>query len=64
MAKQKDYKELSAELDDILAKLQSSDLDVDQAVKAFERGKEIAKQLETYLKQAETKIKKAASLDT
>lgn len=53
-----DYKKLSAELDEILAKLQSPDLDVDEALKAYERGVAITKELETYLKEAENKIQK------
>jgi exodeoxyribonuclease VII small subunit len=58
-AKKIDYKELSAELDEVLAKLQSAtDLDVDEAVKAYERGMEIAKELESYLKEAENKVTK------
>jgi exodeoxyribonuclease VII small subunit len=56
--KKTDYTKLNAELDEILVKLQSSDLDVDEAVKAYERGMNIAKELEAYLKQAENKIKK------
>lgn len=55
---QTDYKKLSEELDEVLAKLQSADLDVDEAVAAYERGMAIAKQLETYLKQAENKVTK------
>lgn len=53
-----DYRVLSAELDDVLARLQSAELDVDEAVRAYERGMEIAKELEAYLKDAENKVKK------
>jgi len=53
-----DYKPLSAELDDILAKLQSAELDVDEAVKLYTRGMEIAKELEKYLQAAENKVTK------
>jgi len=56
MTKNIDYKALSAELDDVLEKLQSGDLDVDEAVKAYERSMEISKQLETYLQEAENKV--------
>lgn len=56
--KQIDYKVLSTELDDVLVRLQSDDLDVDQAFKLYERGMEITKQLEKYLKQAENKVTK------
>lgn len=58
MPKSKNYEELTVELNEILAKLQSTDLAVDEAVKVYERGVAIAKELETYLKQAENKIKK------
>jgi exodeoxyribonuclease VII small subunit len=56
--KKTDYKELSGELDEILSRLQSADLDIDEAVKAYERGMAIAKELEDYLKTAENKIVK------
>ena len=53
-----DYKKLSEELDSVLAKLQSAELDVDEAVKLYERGMVIAKELESYLKNAENKVTK------
>lgn len=53
-----DYRALSAELDDIVAELQQADLDIDAAVKQYQRGMEIVKQLETYLKTAENTVKK------
>lgn len=56
--KKTDYKALSSELDEILSKLQSADLDVDEAVKMYERGMTIAKELEAYLKEAENKVTK------
>lgn len=59
--KKADYKKLSAELDETLAKLQSVDLDVDEALKAYERGMAIAKELEDYLQKAGNKIKKVKS---
>ena len=55
-AKVVDYATLSKELDDILDQMQSEDLQVDQAVKLYERGAEITKQLEAYLKSAENTI--------
>lgn len=61
MTKKLDYKKLSAELDDILDKLQSPDLDVDEALASYERGMTIAKELEKYLKDAENKIQKVVS---
>lgn len=58
MVKKSDYKTLNAELDEVLAKLQSEDLDVDEAVTLYERGIEITKHLEAYLKDAENKVAK------
>lgn len=56
--KQADYRSLNTELDTILHNLQSEDLDVDEAVALYERGIAIAKELETYLKEAENKVTK------
>ena len=57
-AKRTDYQKLQAELDAILAKLQSADLDVDEAVQAYDRGMQIAAELEAYLEQAQNKVTK------
>ncbi|HTE21683.1 MAG TPA: exodeoxyribonuclease VII small subunit [Candidatus Limnocylindria bacterium] len=51
-----DYAALSAELDALVAQLQSADLDVNEAVKAYERGMAIVKELDQYLKTAENKV--------
>lgn len=56
--KEIDYQSLNEELQTILNSLDSSDLDVDAAIKQYERGMEIVKELETYLKTAENKVKK------
>lgn len=56
MTKATNYKQLSAQLDDIMAKLQSEDIDIDEAIKLYEQGSTIVKQLETYLKTAENKV--------
>jgi exodeoxyribonuclease VII small subunit len=64
MTKEINYVELSQELDTILAQLQADDFDVDEAIKLYERGIEISKQLETYLKTAQNKVTKLkASFD-
>ena len=52
------YKSLNTELDDILLRLQSEDIDIDEAVKLYERGIAITKELEAYLKTAENKVTK------
>lgn len=57
MVKQKiDYKEMSAELNDVLSQMQSSDIDVDDAIKLYERGMKLTQQLQEYLQQAENNI--------
>ncbi len=56
--KQINYQEMAAELDTILESLQTSDMDIDQAVKAYEQGMQLVKELEEYLHQAENKITK------
>ncbi len=58
MAKEKkpNYRLLSAELDEVLGKLEGAGLDIDEALAAYERGAAIIKQLENYLKTAENKV--------
>lgn len=51
------YAELQSELDTILAKLQSEQADIDEAMKLYERGEKIIKQLEQHLAKAENTIK-------
>ncbi len=58
MSKEKSYRELNDELDGIISRLQSSDLDVDQVVKEYEKASVLVKQLEAYLKSAGNKITK------
>lgn len=52
------YEELNLELEAVLADLQREDLDVDEALARYERGLELVKQLENYLKTAENKVQK------
>jgi exodeoxyribonuclease VII small subunit len=56
--KKTDYAALQRELDEILSRLQSDDVDIDVAVGAYERGMEIVKELEVYLAVAENKVTK------
>jgi len=58
MTKQLDYKALRIELETIMATLDDDRLDVDEVTKQYQRGMEIVKDLETYLKTAENKVKK------
>lgn len=59
MAKtEKSYRELHAELEALLNNLQSSDIDVDEAIETYEQAEVLIKQLEARLKEAEITIKK------
>jgi len=51
-----DYHALTEELHALTAKLESGDLDIDEAVTSYERGLEIVAQLETRLARAENKV--------
>lgn len=59
--KEIDYQALNTELQDILTRLQSDDLSIDEALKSYERGIAITKELEKYLKTAENKVAKIRS---
>jgi len=54
--KEPTYAELKIELDQVLDSLQQDGVGVDEALKAYERGMELVKQLETALQEAENKI--------
>ncbi|HJQ08887.1 MAG TPA: exodeoxyribonuclease VII small subunit [Candidatus Saccharimonadales bacterium] len=56
MATNTDYKSASKALDEVLAKLQKPDIQVDEAVKLYEEGLRLIKQCETHLTEAENKI--------
>jgi exodeoxyribonuclease VII small subunit len=56
-----DYAALNTELEQLLDDLQSGDLSIDEALKAYERGQAIVRQLQAYLKSAENKVKKITS---
>lgn len=58
MSKTTDYKQLNQELEVILDKMQSADLDIDEAIKQYERGIAVVEELQGYLKQAENKVTK------
>ncbi len=52
------YLVLKTELDEVMSKLQREDLDVDAALVYYQRGLELVKQLEAYLKSAENTLTK------
>jgi len=53
---ERSFAELKRELDKVLDSLQANDADVDVALKSYERGMELVKQLENQLKNAENKV--------
>lgn len=60
MAKQVNinFLKLSSELDEIINKLQSGDVDIDESLKLYGQGREIIEKLQAYLKTAENKVTK------
>jgi len=54
--KELDYRALTDELDALLANLQHSDIQVDEAMKLYERGLTLIKKLEERLGQAENEL--------
>jgi exodeoxyribonuclease VII small subunit len=53
-----DYQKLNQELETLLMELDSEQGDIDESIKKYQRGMEIVKLLEDYLKTAENKVKK------
>lgn len=51
-----DFGKSMAELEEIADYLQGSEVNLDEAIKKYERGTEIARRLRDYLKSAENKI--------
>lgn len=58
MTKQLTTTQLQAELDELLLWFESDKVDLDEAVKKYERGTLLVKELEARLKTAENTIKK------
>lgn len=52
----RNYRELNLELESIMLQLQREDLDIDEALQGYERGLQLIKELETYLKTAQNQI--------
>ena len=50
------YQELKTELESVMNRLQAEDLDVDEALRLYQRGLELVQQLDTYLKTAKNNI--------
>jgi exodeoxyribonuclease VII small subunit len=57
----KTYAELATELQAIITWFETDTFDVDQAVKQYERGLELVRQLEQYLGAAENSVRELAA---
>ncbi|PID31837.1 exodeoxyribonuclease VII small subunit [Candidatus Saccharibacteria bacterium] len=55
-SQQYDYQALQQELDDIMAKLESTDVPIDTVVELYERGLEVVRTMERHLQNAENVI--------
>lgn len=53
-----DYQKTKAELDDLLAWFQSSEVSIDEAMKKYQRGEEFLKQLEKYLNDSKARVER------
>lgn len=53
----KNYSELKNKLNQIIDRIQSPDIELDEAIKLHKEGEAIIKELEVYLAQASQKIK-------
>lgn len=58
---QKSYRQMSEQLDEILAWFDSAEVDLDEAMAKYQQALELIEQMETYLKSAENKIRKISS---
>jgi exodeoxyribonuclease VII small subunit len=56
MATKKSYVQLQTELDDVLAELQASELDIDKALILYKQGQKLVEHLEKYLETAKNEI--------
>lgn len=55
---EKNYKELKDELEQIIAKLESDEVDLDESIELYEKGQKLVASLEKYIQKADLKIKK------
>ncbi len=51
------YSEIKDDLDNVMNNLHSDELDLDQAIKLYERGIKLTNELGDYIRHAENKIK-------
>lgn len=59
MKKDKSYRQLNKELEEIIYQLDSELDDIDKAVELYKKGENVLSQIDDYLKDAKAKIDKA-----
>jgi exodeoxyribonuclease VII small subunit len=57
----KNYKEMTAELAEIMEWFESGNIDIDEAMAKYQKAMELINKMENYLKTAENKVVKIAS---
>lgn len=58
MMKRQTYQALKSQLDDVVARLQDEQLDIDEALKLYQSGQRLVTELEAYLTAVKLKITK------
>ena len=58
MSDSKSYRVLNEELEEVIQNLQSSNLDVDDVIKQYQKGISLVETMDKYLKSAKNKITK------
>lgn len=61
MKKDKSYRQLNKELEEIIYQLENELDDIDKAVELYKKGSQLLEQIDNYLKSAKTKIDQAKS---
>jgi exodeoxyribonuclease VII small subunit len=54
--KKRTYQEMKSELDDIIASLESDDIDIDEAAELHKKGQKLAREIEKYLEKIKSDL--------
>jgi exodeoxyribonuclease VII small subunit len=54
--KKRTYQEMKRELDDIIARLESDDIDIDEAGELYKKGQKLAREIEKYLEKIKSDL--------
>ena len=54
--KKRTYQEMKRELDDIIARLESDDIDIDEAGELYKKGQKLADEIEKYLEKIKSDL--------